>query len=70
MLQNNETIFKQYLKMKVIEQSHTLETKFQDTFLYETSKVLCVKGYRLIKKSYINTLLVFHKVLDDQSKTF
>ena len=61
MLQNNKIIFKQYLEMKVIEQSHALETNFQDTFLYEASKVLCVKEYILIKKSYINASLVFIK---------
>ena len=70
MLQNNEIMFKQYLEMRVIEQSHALETNFQYTFLYEASKVLCVTGYRLIKKNYINTSLVFHKVLDDQSIIF
>ena len=70
MFQNNEIIFKQYLEMRVIEQSHALETNFQDTFLYEASKVLCVKGYRLIKKSNINASLVFYKVLDDQSIFF
>ena len=70
MLQNNEIILKKYLEMKVIEQSHALETNFQDTFLYEASKVLCVKGNRLIKKSYIIASLVFYKVLDDQSIFF
>ena len=70
MLQNNEIIFKQYLEMRVIEQSYALETNFQDTFLVEASKGLCVKGYILIKKSYINAPLVFHKVFDDQSNSF
>ena len=51
MLQNNEMIFKQYLEMRVIEQSHALETNFQYIFLYETFKVLCVKGYSLIKRA-------------------
>ena len=53
--------------MKVIEQSHIIETKSQDTFLYGASKGLCVKDHRLIKKNYMNALLVFHKVLVDQS---
>ena len=44
MLQNNEIIFKQYLEMRVIEQSHTIATNLQDTFLDEASKVLCVKS--------------------------
>ena len=66
-LKNSEIIFKQYLEMRVIEQSHALETNFQDTFLYEASKVLCGKGYRLINKSYTNTSLIIRKVLDDQS---
>ena len=70
MSQNNEIILKQYLEIKVIEQSHALETNFQDTFLYEASKVLCVKGCILINKSYTNTSLVIHKVLDDQSIFF
>ena len=55
----NELIFKQYLEIKVIEQSHTIETKLQDNFLYEASKVLRVKGYMLIKKNYMNALLFF-----------
>ena len=70
MLQNNEIIFKQYLEMKIIEQSHTIETNLQDTFLYEASKVLCVKGYMFIKKNYMNASLVFPKVLVDQSIIF
>ena len=70
MLQNNKIILKQYLEMRVIEQSYTLKTNFKDIFLYEASKVLCVKGNRLIKKSYIIASLVFYKVLDDQSIFF
>ena len=70
MLQNNELIFKQYLEMKVIEKLHTIETNLQDTFLYEASKVLCVKGYMLIKRNYTNASLVFPKVLVDQSIIF
>ena len=65
MKQNNEIIFKQYLEMRVIEQSHALEKNFQDTFLYEVSKLLYGKGYILVKKSYISASLVFHKVLDN-----
>ena len=56
--------------MRVIEQSHNIATNLQDTFLYEASKVLCVKCYRLIKKNYMNASLVFHKVLVDQSIIF
>ena len=70
MLQNNELMFKQYLEMKVIEQSHTTETNLQDTFLYEASKVLYVKGYSFIKKNYMNAVLVFPKGLVDQSIFF
>ena len=70
MSQNNEIILKQYLEIKVIEQSHALETNFQDTFLYEASKVICVEGYIRTKKSHINALFVYHKVLDDQSIFF
>ena len=39
MLQNNEIMFKHYLEMRIIEQSYAFETNFQDTFLYEASKV-------------------------------
>ena len=53
--------------MKVIEQSHSIETNLYDTFLFEAFKVLCVKGYRLIKNNYMNASLVFRKVLVDQS---
>ena len=70
MLQNNKIIVKQYLEMKVIEQSHTIATNLRDIFLYEASKVLCVKGYKLIKKNYMNASLVIHKVLVDQSICF
>ena len=63
-------MFKKYLEMRVIEQSHNIATNLQDTFLYEVSKVLCVKGYRLIKKNYMNTSFVFHKALVDQSNIF
>ena len=70
MLQNNEIIFKIFLEMRVSEQSHALETNFQNTFLYEPSKVVCVEGYRRTKKSYINASFVYHKVLDDQSIFF
>ena len=38
MLQNNELLFKQYLEMKVIEQSHSIETNLHDYFLFEASK--------------------------------
>ena len=51
--------------MKVIEQSHSIETKIHDIFLFETSKVLCVKGYRFIKNNYMKASLVFPKVLVD-----
>ena len=44
MLQNNELIFKQFLEMKVIEQSHSIEKNLHDSFLFEASKVLSVKG--------------------------
>ena len=70
MLQNNELIFKQYLEMKVIEQSHSIETNIHDTFLFEASKVLCVKGYKFIKNNYMKASLVFPKVLVDQSIIF
>ena len=70
MLQNNEIIVKQYLEMKVIEQLYTIATNLRDTFLYEASKLLCVKDYKLIKKNYMNTSLVVHKVLVDQSICF
>ena len=56
--------------MKVIEQSHSIETNLQDTFLFEASKVLRVKGYRFIKNNYMNASLVFPKVLVDQSIIF
>ena len=52
--------------MKVIKQSHDIVTNFEDSFLYEASKRLCVKGYNFIK-NYINASLVCHKVLKDQS---
>ena len=70
MLQNNELIFKQYLEIKVIEQSHSIETNLHDSFLFEASKVLCAKGYRFIKKNYMNASLIFPKVLVDQSIIF
>ena len=70
MLQNNELIFKQYLEMKVIEQSHSIETNIHDTFIFEASKGLCVKGYRFIKNNYMKASLVFLKVLVDQSIIF
>ena len=70
MLQNNKLIFKQYLEMKVIEQAHYIETNLSDTFFYDASKALCVKGYRLIKKNYMNASLVFPKMLVDQSIIF
>jgi len=70
MLQNNELIFKQYLEMKVIEQSHSIETNIHDTFLFEASKVLCVKGYKFIKKNYMKASVIFPKVLVDQSIIF
>ena len=70
MLQNNELIFEQYLEMKVIEQSHSIEINLHDNFLFEASKVLCVKLYRFIKKNYMNASLIFPKVLVDQSIIF
>ena len=70
MLQHNELMFKQYLEMKVIEQSHSIETNLHDTFLFEASKVLCVKGYMFIKNNHMNASLVFPKVFVDQSIFF
>ena len=29
--------------MRIIEQSHATEQNYQDSFLYEASKILCVK---------------------------
>ena len=55
--------------MRVIEQSYAIETNCQDAFIYETSKK-CVKGYKFIKKCYINVSFVFRKVLEDQSIIF
>ena len=65
--QNNEFIFKQYLDIKVIEQSHALETNYQDIFLYEASIISCDKGCMFIKKYCGNASMIFYKVLDDQS---
>ena len=45
--------------MKVIEKSHSIETNLHDTFVFEASRVLCVKGYRFIKNNYMNASLVF-----------
>ena len=50
MLQNNEIIHKQYIEMKVIQQSHLTAGDRQDSFLYKTSNKICFKGYKLIKK--------------------
>ena len=66
-LKNSEIIFKQYLEMRVIEQSHALETNCQDKFFYEALNILCVIDYMFIKKCYGNASMIFHKVLDDQS---
>ena len=38
MLQNYKIMFKQYLEMRAIEQSHATETKCQNSFLYEALK--------------------------------
>ena len=66
MLQNNEIIIQQYSEMRVIEQSHAIEINWQESFLYEASKYICGKGYKCIKKIYINASSVFHKVLVEQ----
>ena len=70
MLQNNEIIVKQYFNLKVIQQSNFTAGDRQNSFLYEVSNNLCLKGYKFIKNCYINASLVFHKILVDQPIIF
>ena len=64
---NNGIIFKYYIEMKLIQRSYLTTGDHYDSFLYEASNILCVKCHKFIKKCYIHTSLVFHKVLEDKT---
>ena len=70
MLTNHELICHEYLQMNIIKQSHSLQGTHSNTFLFQASYFLCVKGFNIIKKSYINSQNVIYKNNSDGTISF
>ena len=59
MMGNNDIIVKQYLSLKVINLQYNNLANEEDVFFSQASSLLSMKGYELIKKSYINSKMIF-----------
>ena len=70
MFTNHELICHEYLQMNVIHQSHSPQGNHTNSFLYQASYFLCVKGFNIIKKSYINSQKISYVMNSDGTISF
>ena len=67
---NHELICHEYLQMNIINQSHSPQGTHSNTFLFQASYFLCVKGFNIIKKSYINSQKISYVMNSDGTISF